>query len=120
LSYVAAYVTLLASAERTVDVTGNQITVWEKYQAAHIVVDITTGGSNLIATVKGRDTASGKDYTILTSTTMNASGTTVLRVGPDYTAGANTAKDYMPYNFHVDITQSGGTPVTYSVGASLI
>jgi len=118
---MAAYVPLLESAARTADVTSRQVSVYEKYEAAHIVIDVTAGsGFNLLFSVNGHDSASGKDYTILTSSDITGTGTTVLRVGPQYTAGANVAKDYLPALWSVAVTQSGGASATYSVGASLI
>lgn len=114
---MASYFNLLPLKARTVSAVSPTVTVWEKYQAAHIVVDITAGSPKLIVTVKGKDAASGKGYTLLTSAELT-SGTTVLKVGPELTAGTNIAKDYLPYQFYVDVTLSG--TATYSVGASLI
>ncbi len=115
---MASYVTVLPSASRSTN-QSKQVKVYEKYQAAHFVVDITSGSPNLVVVVNGYDAESGKKYALLTSSTIN-SGTTVLKVGPDYTAGTNVAKDYLPYMLSVDVTQSGGVAATYSIGASLI
>jgi hypothetical protein len=121
INAMAQFVGILPSAARIDNVTGTDIVVADKFRAAHVVVDVTAGtGFNLIFTIKGKDKASEKDYTILASPTINATGTTVMRVGPELTAGANIAKDYIPYVFHVDVTQSGGVSATYSIGASLI
>jgi len=116
---MAAHVGLLDSAARTVDTDSKLITVAGKYEALHVIVDITAGSPNLIVTVKGRDQTSGKSYTLLTSSNIST-GTTVLRVGPQYTAGANVAKDYLPYNWYVSVTQSGNVDTTYSIGASMM
>lgn len=118
---MAKHVGILPSAARTADVTSPDIKVAEKYEAAHIVVDITAGsGFNLIFTVKGKDLTSNKSYALLATPTINTTGTTVLRIGPEYTAATNVAKDYIPYIFFVDVTQSGSVSATYSVGGSLI
>jgi hypothetical protein len=118
---LAQFIGILPLEARTSDVTGTDITVAEKYQAAHVVIDVTAGtGFNLIASIKGKDPTSGKSYTILSSPTLSATGTIVMKVGPELTAGTNVAKDYIPYLFHVDVTQSGGVSATYSIGASLI
>lgn len=117
---MASYVNILPSQTRTAS-TSKEITVWEKYTAAHVAVDITAGDSVLVVSLKGKDLASGKSYVILTSTLQPNSGTTILKVGMDYTAAANIAKEHLPYQLLVDVTQSGGTPTaTYSIGASLI
>ena len=118
---MAQFVGIFPSLARTTDQVGTEVVVSDKYRAAHVVVDVTAGtGINLVFTIKGKDKASEKDYTILASPIINATGTTVMRVGPELTAGANIAKDYIPYVFHVDVTQSGGVSATYSIGASLI
>src|ERR1035437_3847341 len=83
------------------------ITIAEKYEAAEVVVDITAGLPNLVVTLGGKDATSGKTYTILTSSILT-SGTTALRIGPELTAGTNVAKDYVPYELSVAVTQSGG------------
>ena len=116
---MAMHAALLGSESRTADVDSRIITIWEKYEAAHVVVDITSGTPNLVVTLKGKDPTSNKDYTILTSSTLS-SGTTVLKVGPDYTAGTNVAKDYVPYMFYASVAQSGGVAATYSIGATFI
>ena len=116
---MAMHATLLGSEARTADVDSRIITVWEKYEAAHVVVDITDGSPNLVVTLKGKDPTSKEDYTLLTSATIN-SGTTVLKVGPAYTAGTNVAKDYVPYMFYASVAQSGAVAATYSIGASFI
>lgn len=79
---------------------------------AHVVIDITSiTGTTPTATftVQGKDPVSGKYYTILTSTALNGTGTTVLRIGPSLTAAANlVANDIMPRKFRV-ICTTGGT-----------
>ena len=118
---MAQHVGLLPLGTRTANASSPIITVTEKYQAAHVVIDVTAGtGFNLLFSVKGKDATSGKSYTILTSATINTTGTTVMKIGPELTAGSNIAKDYIPYNWYIDVTQSGGVSANYSVGASLI
>lgn len=112
---MATYKRILPDAARTAFTSSPIFISEDKFTAMHLVVDITDG-SNLSVAIKGMDGVSSKSYTILSS--VLASGTTVMRVGPDYTAGANIAKDYIPYKWFVDINPSGST--TVSVGASLI
>lgn len=117
---MATHVGLLPSQSRTTSVTSPVISVAEKYEAAHIVLNVTAGtGFGLTLTVKGKDLTSGSTYDILASSFVTSTGTTVLKVGPAYTAGANVAKDYMPGDWLVAVTASG-TAATYSLGASLI
>lgn len=89
--------------------------------ALHLVVDITSGSGNLVVAIKGKDLTVNKSYTILQSAVLNAAGTTVLKVGAGLTAATNlVANDYVPYAWYVDVTHSGGVPVTYGIGASWI
>lgn len=115
---MASYVPVFPSQSRTANVS-KEITVWDKYNAAHLVVHISTGNPKLIVTVSGKDSASDEKYTLLTSSEIT-NGTTVLKIGPDYTAGTNVAKEYVPYRMIVDVTQSGGVDTTYSIGMSLM
>jgi hypothetical protein len=108
---------VLESKARTTSTTSPIFANWQDYEAAHIIVDITDG-TNLVVDVKAKDTASNKSYTLLTSAVL-VSGTTVLRIGPAYTAGANIAKDYMPSQWFVETTVSGAS-TTFSVGATLV
>ena len=118
---MAVYVPVLASSARTADTTSKTFNVSDKYETAHIVVDVTAGsGFNLVFTVQGYDQASGKSYTVLATPTINTAGTTVMKIGTDYTAAANIAKDILPFAWNVAVTQSGGISATYSVGASLV
>ena len=83
-----------------------------------VVVDITalTGTApTLTVTIQGKDTASGKYFTILASAALAAVATTVLRVYPGLTAAANlVASDVLPYTWRVISVIGGTTPaVTY-------
>ncbi len=90
-----------------------------------IVIDITaiTGTSpTLTVTLQGKDTASGKYYTILASAALTSVATTVIEVYPGLTASANTvANSTLPKTWRVISTIGGTTPaVTATVGASVI
>lgn len=93
--------------------------------AAVIVIDITsiTGTAPTATfTVQGKDDLSGKYYTILASTALNATGTTVLRIGAGLTAAANlVANDILPRTFRVICTTGGTvTDLDATVGASIM
>lgn len=90
----------------------------------HLTIDITaiTGTTpTLTVTIQGKDSASGKYYTLLASAALNATGTTVLKVYPGITAAANVSvSDILPRNWRV-ITAIGGTAaVTATIAASVI
>jgi hypothetical protein len=118
---LAESVTILPSISRNADVDGSGTIIVndEGSEAVYLTVDVTAGAPNLLVYVKGLDTTSGKSFTLLQSGFING-GTTLLRVGPQLTAGANIAKEYLPRHWFVDVTQSGGVSATYSIGASMI
>ena len=116
---MARWVGVLPIAARTADTNSPIIVNHGNYHAMHLSVDITAGAPNLVVTVQGKASGTDKYYNLLQSSTIN-SGNTVLKIGSDYTAGTNVAKDYIPYEWRVAVTQSGGVSATYSIGASLI
>ena len=90
-------------------------------RGVHVVVDITaiTAGS-LTVTVEGKDSPSGKYYTLLASAALGSTGTTVLKVFPAATASANVAaNDMVPHFWRVKWVVATG-PVTATIGASLV
>lgn len=113
-------ITILSSAARTETTNStDQVAVGG---SAVIVVDVTaaTDTPSVVFTVQGKDTTSGKYYTILTSAAVTATGTTVLKVGPGLTAAANTVvNDMLPNVWRVIATHADADSITYSVGASV-
>ena len=114
---MATYVNVLPGEVRTSNATSNVIRVWDKYRAAHFVVNHPNLGGGITVRVFGKDPVSSRSYLLLSSNIV-ASGHTVMKIGPEYTAAANIAKDYLPYNVYVDVVASGTN--FYSVGASFI
>lgn len=114
---MAIYVNVLSFGVRTTSETSKDITVYEKHEAGHFVVDHPNVGGGITVVVFGKDPQSGFSYPLLSSNIV-ASGHTVMKIGPDYTAGANVAKDYIPYTLSVAVTASGTN--AYSIGASII
>lgn len=87
----------------------------------HVIIDVTavTATPALTVTIQGKDPASGKYYTILASTAIATVSTTVLKVGPAFTAAANlVANDMIPSIWRVTVTHGDTDSATYSVGAS--
>jgi hypothetical protein len=88
----------------------------------HLVVDVTaiTGtGPSITVVIEAKDPASGKYYTILSSTALNAVATTVLKVYPGLVVAANTsANDVLPATWRVRYVIAGTSPVvTGTIGA---
>lgn len=89
-----------------------------------LTIDITAVGGTptLTVTIQGKDTASGKYYTLLASAALSSVATTVLRVFPGAPATANvSANDLLPRTWRVIAVVAGTTPsVTATIGASVI
>lgn len=113
--------TLLSSASRTTSVNSNDVTNYNN-SGAHVVVNVTaTGGGDITVSIQGKDELSGAYYTLLSSASITTTGTTVLRVFPGADAVANqTANDIVPRVWRVSVTANNASPITYSVGASLV
>lgn len=86
-----------------------------------VIFDLTAlTGTSMTCTIKGKDPASGKYYTLLASAAIASPATTVLTVYPGATASANvTANDVVPRTFRVETTGTFN-PATYTVGYCLI
>lgn len=94
-------------------------------QSAHIIINITalTGTTPTATfTVQGYDESSNTYYTMLVSTALNATGQTILKIGPSVTAAANLAlNDFIPKFFRVVCVLGGTTPnITATVGVNLM
>lgn len=114
---MAMYVNLLPMKLRTSSEVSRPVTVWEKFTAAHIIVDHPNVSGGITVVAHGYDAATGYKYPLLSSNIV-ASGHTLMKIGPDYTAAANVAKEYIPYQWVVSVTASGNN--FYSVSASIM
>lgn len=116
-----ALITLAAAGAGTTN-GGDQTNIGGK--GLHLTIDITAVGGTptLTVTIQGKDSASGKYYTILASAALSAVATTVLRVYPGLTASANvTASDVLPRTWRVIAAVAGTTPsVTATIAASVV
>jgi hypothetical protein len=91
---------------------------------AVVVVDFTTATTaSVVVTIQGKDTASGKYYTLLASSALTSAATTLLVVSPGSTAAANADVAYpLPsiWRVSVVVSNNGGTAaVTGTIGASV-
>jgi hypothetical protein len=90
-------------------------------QFLNVIIDITAIGASgtVTCTIQGKDTTSGKYYTILASSALASNATTRLKVGPTIAASANAiAQDYLPKTIRVSVAVAVAAS-TFSVGASL-
>lgn len=115
---MAKFIKVLDSAVRTSSVTSPVLENYDLNRAAHFVVDHPNVGGGITVNVYGRDTLANFDYLLLSSAIV-ASGHTVMKIGPEYTAGANVAKDYIPAHVVVAVTVASGTNA-FGIGASFI
>jgi hypothetical protein len=115
-------VTLLASGARSTTQTSADITNYQGISALIVVLDMTTvGTASVTVSIEGKDSASGKYYTILTGSAITTNSTNRYRVGPTLAAAANSvAQDYLPRIFRIVVTANNGNSGTYSVGYCLL
>ncbi len=118
----SSYATALSGTLTTASIDGGDQDNQSGRRSAIVVIDITaiTSG-NATFTLQGKDTASGKYYTILASAALAAVATTILRVDPNLTAAGNTiAKDIMPSQWRVIMVAASLVGCTYTVGVNLV
>jgi hypothetical protein len=85
-----------------------------------LVVDCTAypAAASVVFNVDGVDFLSGTAWTILDSTAVTATGTTILRIGPEMTVSAGaTARDVVPAIVRVTPVHADADSITYSVSA---
>jgi hypothetical protein len=109
-----------ASAARTANGSSGVLNAGPS-KGGHFVIDVTAVSGTtptLVATIQGVDHVSGKAYTLLASASINAIGTTVLKIHPGLVAAANlVANDILPPQFQVTWTIGGTTPsFTFTIG----
>lgn len=128
--------TLLLTASENVDVILGTLTAAatsgvfpdqtnKSAKGIQFVVDVTaiTGTApSIVVTLQGKDLASGKYYTLLTSAVLSATGTTVLNLYPGIVASAGVAANSsLPRTWRVIYTVAGTTPaITATIGASVV
>ncbi len=105
-----------ASAARTASST-KEVYV-EKAHGLFIVIDVTLDPelASIVFNIDGFDQTSGKAWTLLDSVALAAVGTTILRIGPELSASANTiAKEAIPPMIRVNPVHNDSDSMTYSV-----
>lgn len=114
----ASLVTLTAAAAGT---TNSADQTNYNGRGLQLVIDITAATAmTLTINIQGKDAASGKYYTILSSAALAAIGTTNLTVYPGATVAANVSNGQpLPRTWRVQ-TVVTGTSVTATLGASVI
>lgn len=87
----------------------------------NVVLDMTTVGTGSVTlTINGKDSASGKYYSILSGAAVTTNSTNRYRVGPNVTAAANSvAQDYLPDTIQLVVTANNANSATYSLGYSV-
>jgi len=110
-----------ASAARTATVSSADFTN-SFGTGIKVILDVTAvSTSDVKVSIEGKDSASGKYYTILQSASVTTISTNVYRVYPGFTAAANSvATDFVPKIFRITMTHANANSTTYSVGYSLV
>lgn len=121
VSRVGSNITVLASGARTTTQTSADLTNTDG-RGVKVVLDVTAVSSGSITlTIKGKDVASGKYYSILAGVAVTTVSTTVYTVYPGLTAAANSvASDVVPPTFQILVTANNSNSITYSVGVATL
>lgn len=115
-------VTVFASAARTTLQNSSDLVNYNG-RGVIVVIDVTAiaDSPSLTVTIKGKDTLSGKYYTLLASAAIATVSTTVLMVYPGVTVAANAAASApLPRIWRVEVAVGDADSATYSIGANYI
>ena len=107
-----AYPSAVYTASSTVDI------IVENAHGLFIVIDVTldAASASVVFNIDGFDVLSEQAWTLLDSAAVAAVGTTILRIGPELTASANTiAKEAIPPVVRINPVHADGDAITYSV-----
>lgn len=88
-----------------------------------VVVDLTTmTTATVVVTIQGKDTTSGKYYTLLGGATLATTGTTAMAVYPGPIAVTNLVANFpLPRVWRVSVVFAGVAPAaTGKIGASVV
>lgn len=112
--------TALASASRTATASSADLVNYNGRYLT-VVLDVTVVGTGSVTIlIEGKDSLSGKYYTLLTGAAVITNSTNVYRVGPDLLAAANvTAAAPVPRIFRVTLTANNANALTASVGVAV-
>lgn len=91
------------------------------YRGCLVVVDVTAiaATGSIVLTLQGKDAASGKYYTLITSAAITTASTTMYQVYPASTVAAINYNGPLPTTWRVVITPLTSVAITYTVSASL-
>lgn len=92
------------------------------WRGVKVVFDMTVVGTGSVTlSIQGKDTASGKYYTILAGAAVITNVTNVYTVYPGAVVAANvSANDVLPRTWRVLCTANNANATTYSVAASML
>lgn len=113
---------LLDSAARTAEVESVEQTN-TRGKGLHVIIDVTVDPALAVITpkIQGKDPVSGKWYDILVGLTIDATGTTIIKVYPGIAATLGVAaSDILPAHWRFQMSVADTDSMTYSVGASVI
>lgn len=119
----SGHATVLPSAARTVLYAGADINV-QYAREIDVILDITVNAGSsaaLTISIKGKDSVSGKYYTLLASAAISAVGTTVYKVGVGLPVTANVSANCgIPDIIQISVAVADASPATYSIGLNVI
>lgn len=110
--------TILASASRTATTNAPalQNTIWRGVTAVFDITATNGGSPSLVLSIQGKDSVSGKYFTLLTGAAQTTTGTSTLTLYPGITVVTNVAWNApLPLNWRAVVTAGTTDAVTYSV-----
>jgi hypothetical protein len=110
--------TLFASQAQTAATLNSADIVNNAGRSGIVAIDVTARTSGTYTfTIQGKDPASGKYFTVLTSAGIASVTTVILRVGPALTAAANlVANDNLPMVWRLQAVGTSTPVMTFSAG----
>lgn len=93
----------------------------QNFKGITVVLDMTTVGTGSVTlTIQGKDSASGKYFTLLSGAAVVTNSTNVYTIYPGITATTNvSASNILPAWFRILVTANNANATTYTVGAVL-
>lgn len=114
--------TVLPSAARTASINSADLVNYNA-RGVQVIIDATAivATPSITVTIKGKDSLSGKYYTLLASAAITTVSTTLLTVYPGVTATANVAaSQIIPRTWRVEVVAADADSITYSIGVNYV
>jgi hypothetical protein len=113
---------MLASSARTASANSEDFANFYN-KGGHFIIDVSAVADtpSIVATIQGKDPASGTYYDLISGIAITATGIQVLKIYPGIFSVANAAaSDVLPKTFRASVANADSDSITYSVSVVLI